>query len=153
MTHTVLVVLAILGGAFLLFIALSIWGRQQCGWTAADTAKSAAQMISAPYWYRCLVALDLFANVLLRGMYGMTLSSRIAIWAAMKRGGVVGWFVLTLLKMLDRLQPDHGTEALSGDVARNTVANLTMEPWLTRETVGAVTQAVTAAHAVTVNGK
>lgn len=133
--HTLLVVLAALGAAFVGFIGLSIMGHQRYGWTSADTAKSAAQVMSAPYWYRCLVALDLFANVLLRGMYGMTLSSRIAIWAAMKRKGPVGWFVGMLLKALERLQADHGDEAMSGDIARAVIAMLTIAPWLERQTV------------------
>lgn len=133
--HTVLVVLAILGLVFLTFILLAALGHQRYGWTSADTARSAAQVTSAPYWYRCLVAIDLCANVFLNGMFGMTLSTRIAIWAAMKRSGPTGWFIRMLLWALEHLQRAHGDEAMSGDVARATIAIVTIQPWLDRQTV------------------
>lgn len=133
--HTALIVLAALGVAFIAFIVLATLGHQKYGWTSADTARSAAQVLSAPYWYRCLVAFDLFANVLLRGMYGMTLSTRIAIWAQMKRAGAVGWFIRILLWALEHLQRSHGQEAESGDIARATIAIETIRPWLDKATV------------------
>ena len=144
--HTVLVVLAALGGAFVVMVALAVMGHQRYGWTSADTAKSAAQVMSAPFWYRCIVAIDLCANVFLRGMFGMTLSTRIAMWAAMKRNGEAGWFCRTIvLPFLERLQSMHGEEAASGDIARDTIAILTIQPFLDSQTVAAVTQAVTLA--------
>lgn len=132
--HIILYIFAALGVAFVAFIALAALGHQRYGWTSTDTARSAAQVLAAPYWYRCLVAIDLCANVFLRGIFGMTISTRIAIWVAMKRAGAVGWFLRIILGGLERIQTAHGEEAESGDIARNTIAIETIRPWLDKVT-------------------
>ena len=64
------------------------------------------------YVHRALVALDQFANVLFGGNPDETISARSARAAA--RGDKLGKFMVW---WLDKLQPDHGTLAESGDLA------------------------------------
>jgi len=70
-------------------------------------------MTQTPYWWRVLVALDQFANVVLGGNPDETISARSA--RAAKRGNLLGKFMCW---WLDKLQKNHGEQAEAGDLAR-----------------------------------
>lgn len=66
------------------------------------------------YWVRCLIALDIFVNVvLLKGQQDETISSHSA--RAALQGKAWG---IWLSKFLNWFQPNHGAQAIAGDEER-----------------------------------
>ena len=66
------------------------------------------------YFWRCLVAFDIFCNVVLFfGLEDETISSHAA--RAAKQGR---WWGLVLTQFLCWIQPDHGAHAEAGDLER-----------------------------------
>ena len=65
------------------------------------------------YVVRVLIAADLFANVLIRGRFGETISAR--AWTAKRDGRTWGRIAVAVL---DWLQPGHCENAADEDIAR-----------------------------------
>lgn len=106
-------------GCFVAMVVLAIIGRRQYPWTHADTDAN-DDAPHDPYWYHVLVALDCFANALLGGMIGETISARCGRWALAVEGhGTVWhWIARFMVRWLGVLQPDHGQRAMAGAFAR-----------------------------------
>jgi hypothetical protein len=81
----------------------------------ADVSKAEAKAAAEGYLHRCLVALDIFMNVVFfAGRQGETMSTHAFI--AAKSGKL--WGKLMNL-WLDGFQKDHGPQAASGDLERS----------------------------------
>ena len=105
-----------------LFTAGVVYGflRKRYQWTAQDTAMARARSTRAPYWYRVLRALDVFANVVVNGKEDETISARSGRWAHKAHGGpwYYRWPARALTAFLNAIQVDHGEQAMSGDLER-----------------------------------
>lgn len=101
-------------------VVLSIVGRKQYPWTSDDTWKSMLASGHEPYRYRLALALDLFANAIAGGRLGETISSRCGRWKLVVHGHGTVWHWLAdwMCAWLDVIQPDHGEQAMSGDLKR-----------------------------------
>lgn len=110
------IVLAVLAA----MIGLTFVGRRQYAWTIDDTG-AVLKATRDPYWFRCLDALDIFANVLMGGLEGETISARCGRWALVVHGhGVVWhWIAGFMVRWLDVIQPDHGQRAIAGALGRS----------------------------------
>lgn len=106
---------------FTVMVVLAIIGRRQYPWTHADTDANDGPPHD-PYWYHVLVALDCFANALLGGMIGETISSRCGRWALAVdgHGTVWHWLARFMVRWLGVIQPDHGQHAIAGALGRAT---------------------------------
>jgi hypothetical protein len=81
--------------------------------TPQEEAQQRQSTAREGYWWRCLVALDIFSNVLLGGHEDETISSRSA--RAAEQGK---WWGIAMCKFLNLFQADHGPKAQSGDIER-----------------------------------
>lgn len=108
--------------AVVLFAAGVVYGflRKRYQWTAQDTAVARVKSTQAPYWYRVLRALDVFANVVAGGKEDETISARSGRWAHKAHGGpwYYRWPARALTAFLNAVQVDHGEQAMSGDLER-----------------------------------
>lgn len=81
----------------------------------ADVATAEAKAASEGYLHRCLVALDIFMNVVFfAGRQGETMSTH--AWIASQSGALWGKL---MNKWLDGFQAQHGPRAASGDLERS----------------------------------
>ena len=81
----------------------------------ADVAKAEAKAAAEGYLHRCLVALDIFMNVVFfAGRQGETMSTH--AWIASQSGKLWGKL---MNRWLDGFQKDHGPQAASGDLERS----------------------------------
>jgi len=99
----------------LAMVVLSIAGRKQYPWTVDATGQSELASLAEPYWLRVLVAFDVFCNVIAGGLPGETISARCGRWGTRPHGHLVQRFILSWLNVI---QPDHGWQAVSGDMGR-----------------------------------
>jgi hypothetical protein len=81
----------------------------------ANVAVAEAKAAAEGYVHRCLVALDIFMNVVFfAGRQGETMSTH--AWVASKSGKLWG---KAMNLWLDGFQKDHGPRAASGDLERS----------------------------------
>ena len=114
------VALGIIAAMTLLAIA-GLFVRSDYPWTAQDTTVSEAGSLAESYPRRVLVQFDVFWNVVAGGIPGETISARCGRWShRVTAGGGAGWRWLAqfMVRWLDVIQPDHGYEAMTGDLAR-----------------------------------
>lgn len=105
--------------AVVAMVVLAVIGRHQPLWTKAAMVSSISR-VHGPYWYRVLVGLDCFANVITGGLVGETISARCGRWALVVQGhGTVWhWLARFMVKWLGVIQPDHGQRAIVGTLTR-----------------------------------
>ena len=112
------IVIGIVSVIILLSI-IGIFRKKNYKWTQSDTIKSIVNTLRASYIWRVLVAFDTFLNVLTFGLPGETISARCGRWGIKRRGNTLDiWIAKFMLSWLDVIQPDHGFQAMSGDLAR-----------------------------------
>ena len=80
---------------------------------AIDVKQQMLEAESEGYLHRILVALDQFANVILRGRPGETISARAYRAALLDHA-----WGLVLNYLLNLIQSEHGAKAACGDLAR-----------------------------------
>ena len=79
-----------------------------------DVAQQEAQAAAEGYLHRCLVAFDIFVNVLCRGREDETISAR--AYRASLQGKLWG---RVLNGALNLIQTEHGAKACAGDLQRS----------------------------------
>lgn len=107
--------------AMILLAILGLFVRKDYAWTQADTTVSEAGSLAESYPRRVLVQFDVFWNVVAGGISGETISARCGRWSHRVTAGCgTGWRWLAqfMVRWLDVIQPDHGYEAITGDLAR-----------------------------------
>lgn len=88
-----------------------------------DVAKQEVQAANEGYLHRCLVAIDVCANVIVfKGRQGETISAH--AYRAALQGKLWGRI---LNGALDLIQPNHGAKAAAGDLERATSIAATEE--------------------------
>lgn len=81
--------------------------------TPIQEAAQEANVAREGYFHRVLVALDIFANVVLNGIPDETISSRCS------RAAFAGkWWGIVMCWFLNLFQANHGPKAQAGDIER-----------------------------------
>lgn len=121
------IVLGILAGLFIVPFGIStiraLIGGQVEAWAPSLVLKYEARAAKERWPHRCLVALDIFCNVvLLRGQQDETISTH--CYRALMEGKLWG---KVMSRWLCWFQPNHGQKAASGDLERATARVLTLK--------------------------